>query len=139
MRRPNGSTAAKKEFKKDNLIDIKNGIARKYAQMAREVKKTNKGYVSKGALQKLINDEKKKRIINDNISPLVIRKRVQRNSLETLHLAGGQVSPLIMIEPVIVSIIVQMACMQQCLNPSKGLLLVDSLIRGTKIQKKLIE
>ena len=45
--RPNGSTASKKESKRDNLIDTKNEIARKYAQMAREVKKTNKGRVSK--------------------------------------------------------------------------------------------
>ena len=138
--RPNGSTAAKKESKKNKLIEAKNEITRKYAKMSREVsKKCSKGRVSKGALQKLIDDEKKKRKINDEISPIAIRKRVQRNSLETRHLAGGQVSPLLKIEPAIVSIIVQMARMRQCLNPSKGLLLVNSLIRGTKIQEELIE
>ena len=51
----------------------------------------------------------------------------------------GQVSPLLKIEQVIVSIIVQMSRMRQCLNPSKGLLLVNSLIRGTKIKQELIE
>ena len=48
-------------------------------------------------------------------------------------------SPLLRIEPIIVSIIVQMARMRQCLTPSKGLLLVNSLISGTKIQQDLME
>jgi len=138
--RPIGSSAAKKESKRKRLIDTKNIIAKKYVQMKADAKKkNNKARVSKGSLQQLIHDEKKKRQIDDDISPLAIRKRVLRNSLESRHLAGGQVSPLLKIEPAIVSIIVQMACMRQCLNPSKGLLLVNSLIEGTKIQEELIE
>ena len=137
--RPNGSTAARKESKRKKLIDSKNEITKKYVQMMKDTKRNNKARVSKGSLEKLINEVKKKRNIEDNISLLAIRKRVQRNSLESRHLAGGQVSPLLKIEPVIVSIIVQMARMRQCLNPSKGLLLVNSLIRGTKIKQELIE
>jgi len=138
--RPIGSTAAKKESKRKRLIDTKNIIAKKYVQMKADAKKhNNKARVSKGSLQQLIDNEKKRRQIDDDISPLAIRKRVLRNSLESRHLAGGQVSPLLKIEPAIVSIIVQMARMRQCLNPSKGLLLVNSLIEGTKIQEELIE
>ena len=90
-------------------------------------------------LSTIIDDVKAQRGIDDMILPCAIRKRVERNSLVSRHLAGGQVSPLLRIEPIIVSIIVQMARMRQCLTPSKGLLLVNSLISGTKIQQDLVE
>ena len=74
----------------------------------------------------------------ENISPLAIRRRVDRQSLECHHLAGGgQVSPLAEIEPIVVGIILQMARIRQCLNPSKGLALVNSIIEGTKVQDNL--
>ncbi len=87
----------------------------------------------------IINDVKAKRGIQDSISPYAIQKRVERNSLINCHLARGQVSPLERIEPIIVSIIVQMAPMKQCLTPSKCLLLVNNLISDTKIQQELVE
>ena len=102
-----GSTAAKKESKSKRLIDTKNIIAKKYVQMKADAKKkNNKARVSKGSLQQLIQNEKKKRQIDGAISPLAIRKRVLKNSLESRHLAGDQDSPLLKIEPAIVSIIV---------------------------------
>ena len=137
--RPSGSTCANKETKRKRLIDAKNEVASRYAKMTEKAKKSKKDRVSKGSLVQLIDDVRRKRNIKEQISPMAIRKRVYRNSLESHHMAGGQVSPLVKIEPVIVSIIVQMARMRQCLNPSKGLLLVNSLISGTKIQKELIE
>ena len=48
-------------------------------------------------------------------------------------------TPLQRIEPLIVEIILQMARICQCLCPSKGLQLVNSLIKGTKIQGELVE
>ena len=92
VERPNGSTAARKESKRKVMIDSKNEITKKYVQMMKDAKRNNKARVSKGSLEKLINEVKKKRNIEDDISPLAIRKRVQRNSLESRHLAGGQVS-----------------------------------------------
>ena len=133
--RPLGSTEAFKELEKKNLIDGKNEITRKYAEVLRK-NKTQR--VRKGLLNEIIEDVRKKKGIKDKISPLAIRKRVQRNSLDNHHLAGGQVSPLQRIEPIIVNIIVQMARMRQCLTPSKGLLLVNSLINGTRIQGELV-
>ena len=82
----------------------------------------------------IIKEVEKAKKIDVEISPEAIRKRVQRKSLENHHLTGGQVSPLEKIEPLIVSIIVQMTRMNQSLTPSKGLLLINSLIHGTKIQ-----
>ena len=136
--RPVGSTEAKKRERKQELIEAKNEVATTYATILSERKIKNKR-IEKGMLSTIINDVKGKRGIQDSISPCAIRKRVKRNSLINRHLAGGQVSPLERIEPIIVSIIVQMARMRQCLTPSKGLLLVNSLISGTKIQEELVE
>ena len=57
----------------------------------------------------------------------------------THHLADGQVSQLERIEPIIVNIIVQLAQMRQCLTPNKELILVNSLIAGTRIQSELVQ
>ncbi len=46
---------------------------------------------------------------------------------------------MLSIEPIVVEIILQMAGIQPCLCPSKGLQLVNSLIKDTEIQKELIE
>ena len=46
-------------------------------------------------------------------------------------------SPLADIEPLIVGIILQMARIRQCLTPSKGLALINSIIEGTSVQEKL--
>ena len=59
--RPNGSTAARKESKRKVLIDSKNEITKKYVQMMKDAKRNNQVRVSKGRLQQLINDVKKKR------------------------------------------------------------------------------
>ena len=136
--RPVGTTEAQKLNKRKRLIAAKNEITQKYLLKYNEAKKQKKNRVERGTLVAIINDVKKARKVEDNISPEAIRKRVQRNSLENHHLAGGQVSPLQKIEPIIVSIIVQMARMRQSLTPSKGLLLINSLIKGSKIQDELI-
>ena len=136
--RPLGSTEAFKEKRRQDLINAKNVITRKYSDLMRDAKENGNGRVRKGALKEIIEDVRKKRRIDEDISPLAIRKRVVRNSLVNHHLAGGQVSPLEKIEPIIVNIIVQMARMRQCLTPSKGLMLVNSLITGTRIQSELV-
>ena len=60
MGRLNSSTAANKKFKRKRLIDTENLIARKNVQMTQDTKKKNTACVSKGCLQKLIDDTKKK-------------------------------------------------------------------------------
>ena len=100
----------------------------------KESKKQKKDRVGKGTLVAIINEVKKAHKVDQNNSPETIRKRVQMNSLENCHLTGGQVSPLEQIDPIIVSVIVEMVHMQQSLTPSKGLLLINSLINKTKIQ-----
>ena len=133
--RPLGLKEAFKDSKK-RLIDGKNENTVKNEEF---LIKNKTERVRKGLLNEIIEDVQKKRGIEDKTSPLAIRKRVLRNCLNNHHLAGGQVSPLQKIEPIIVNIIVQMARMRQCLTPSKGLLLVNSLISGTNIQRELVK
>ena len=87
---------------------------------------------------KLIDEVKEKRGVSVKILPSAIRRRLDRQSLHTHHLAGGQVSPLVKIEPTILGIIIQMARMRQCLTPSRALSLINSLIKDTPIQEELV-
>ena len=93
----------------------------------------------KGQLKDIITQVKSKKGIDIEILPSAIRRRLERKSLQSHHVAGGQISPLLRIELTVVEIIVQMARIRQCLTPSKGLQLVNSLINGTKLQQDLIE
>ena len=80
---------------------------------------------------------KKNNIDAVETSQLAIRCRVDRQSLDYHHLVGGQVPPVIEIEPIVFCIILHMAQFSQCQNPSKGLELVNSIIECTKVKDEL--
>ena len=134
--RPVGSTDEKKQVAKKKLIHAKNEIARKFAAVKKSTKRGK--CMRKGQLEAIIQEVKVKNDIDSEISPSAIRRRLERNSLQSHHVAGGQISPLLRMEPTVVEIILQMARIRQCLTPSKGLQLVNSLISGTKLQQELI-
>ena len=92
-----------------------------------------------GSLSQIIQSVKEMKGVTAAISPQAIRKQIQRKSHVTHHFAVGQVTPLLRIEPLIVEIILQIARICQCLCLSKGLQLVNSLVKGTKIQNELVE
>ena len=135
--RPVGSTKAKKEETQKNIIAAKNEIAKKFASI-KDAAKKKRERVKHGTLVRLINEVKDKRGVSAKILPSAIRRRIDRQSLHSHHLAGGQVSPLAKIEPTILGIIIQMARMRQCLTPSRGLSLINSLIKDTPIQQELL-
>jgi len=84
---------------------------------------------------------KRKRNLDDAVvSPGTIRQRVLRDDLVVKHNQhGGHVSPLTDIEETVILIIIQMARIRQCLSPSTGLALVNSLIDGQPLQEALIK
>ena len=94
--------------------------------------------MQKGLLKNIIKSVAEKRGVTKFISPEAIRRRIDRKSHVSHHLAGGKISPLQRMEPTVVEIILQMARIRQCLTPSKGLQLINSLIKGTQLQKDLI-
>ena len=136
--RPVGKTFLKKKADESNLIAAKNEIAKKYCALKETA--TKKGTrVKAGTLNEIIQSVKHARGINNKISCAAIRRCCDRQRLVSHHVAGGRVSPMVRIEPIVVEIILQMARLRQCLCPSKGLQLVNSLIKGTEIQKELID
>ena len=85
-------------------------------------------------MKKLVAGLLKKRNILDDcvIKCDTVRNRLSRHRLVVNQL--GSISPIAAIELIIVTIIIQMARICQCLTPSKGLKLVNDVISGTNIQ-----
>lgn len=138
IRQPIGTTEVKKKNDKNTFISAKNEIAQKYAAL--KGKAVRKGEQMKpGTLKDIIRTVKSIRRVTKDILPDAIRCHIHRKKPTSHHVAGGQVSPLMRIELVVVEIILQMARIHQCLCPSKGLELVNSLIKSTWIQEELIQ
>ena len=135
--RPSGSTNNNKRKRTESIIAMKNDITREYCEFKK--RKTNKA--PKGVLEEIIKKHKKKRNLEDvPIKPSTIRQRVLCQSLVVNHHhSGGHQSPLVAMDDTIVKIVLVMARIRQCLNPSAGLALVNSLIQDQPIQQQLIE
>ena len=86
--------------------EAKNEIAKRFASIKDAAKKRGER-VKHGTLVRLINEVKEKTGVSAKILPSAIRRRLDRQSLHSHHLAGGQVSPLVNIEPTILGIIIQ--------------------------------
>ena len=52
---------------------------------------------------------------------------------------GGLYSPLLPMEQAVVDIVIQMARIRVCLRPSDGIRLVNSMLKESNLQDKLIE
>ena len=66
-----------------------------------------------------------------------IRRRIERKKVFVTQ--TGLSSPLLALENTIVTLLIQMGRIRQCLSPSQSLQLVNSLIDGTKAQQDLIQ
>jgi len=71
-----------------------------------------------------------KGVINEN----TIRNIIINGKINVTH-TGGHKSPLWDIEDTIVNILIQMARIRCCLNPSTALSLINSVIEGTDTKK----
>ena len=133
--RPVGTTDENKQKKVDNIIAMKNDITLEYKRLKDKGEK-----LKRGQLKHLIEKHKLKRHLEDVHVPLTtIRKRVVRNKMIVMNAQnGGHTSPLASIDDVVVNIILMMARVRQCLSPSKGLSLVNSLIKDQPLQQDLI-
>jgi len=95
--------------------------------------------VKYGELINTINEVKSRLTVDDDVTLFKIRQRYFRQNINIDHNHGGHVSPMAVIEDTAVNIAIQMAGIRQSLNPSRGLALINSLIRDRPIQGKLIE
>ena len=51
----------------------------------------------------------------------------------------GPASPMAEIEPILINLILRMSTIRRCLTPSQCLHLANDLVKGSKIEKKVIE
>ena len=134
--RPKGSTQQATKLGKDCFIAVKNEIARKY----KKAKEDSRGCrLGDGLLQEIINDVSKKRNLPSSyvIKADSIQKRIKRGNVSAK--SCGLTSPLVALETIVVTIVIQMARIRQCLTPSCGVVLVNSLISGNKLEEDLIK
>jgi hypothetical protein len=130
---PKGSTTA-------NILDEKRRIelaTHSAVQLLAETqskKKWSGSRIEKGALTKIIKKVKQDYQLPDNIIILesTVRQRLKRSTKSGYC---GLTSPMMEIEPYIVSIIIQLANMRVPITSSQGLGLCNSIIQGTKFQK----
>ena len=134
--RPSGSSNGNKRRRKDEIIAMKNDIARDYQKVKASGKRAKKGQ-----LKQIIEWHQKKRKLEDvDVPEATIRIRVQRNHSIVHHdHHGGLQFPLLELDETVVNVALMMARIRQCLSPSRGLALVNSLIDNQPIQQRLIE
>jgi hypothetical protein len=106
--------------------------------MQNNKKATGKGRVQKGFLTDIINECKARHSLDDTIQIKddTVRQRVKRKS------NSGTVrpkSPLLQIEPYVVSLIIQLANMRVPITSAQGLELCNSIIKGMKFEKMIAE
>ena len=136
--RPKGATANKRKLTEIALSAAKNQIADIYSLVEKKAKHKKK-IVKKGIMASIIKKVlEEKNLTGQVITTESIKKRITRNNLLVFN-KQGQISPLLPLEPKIVDIIVHMSRICQCLTPSQGLNLVNSVIKGTETQKALIK
>ena len=101
--------------------------------------KREKKRMRKGRLAEIISSIEQKRNlpVGSTIKESLVRKRITRGKSFITTKKGLQ-SPLLAMENLLVRTIIQMARVRQCLTPSQGVALVNSMIEGTQIKTKLM-
>jgi len=100
--------------------------------------KSSKKRLSKGSLKDIIAMAKAKHGVDEDVAilPQTVRKRVKRGSTSG-HV--GQTSPMTVIEPYLVELILQLSNMRTPITASQGIQLANSLVQNTKYQKLILE
>jgi hypothetical protein len=110
-------------------------VAETLGKLQRKVKTNAKGRMQKGALADIIYECR----VRHNLGPDIeinedtVRQRVKRNSITGIL---GPKSPLLLIEPYVVSLIIQLANMHVPITSSQGLQLCNSILKVTIMEYK---
>ena len=132
---PVGSTMGKKRRESEKEKSAKHHIICNYMW---EVKHADTSMISKKDIFAYVYEDTKKRYgLNDKFSfPYeTALSRIRRNNIS----ADGLNSPLLPIEQEIVDLLLCMSKIKRALTASDGLRLINELIDGTEVQKRLIE
>ena len=138
--RPKGSSAnSKRDLKQRERLAV-SYAARQY-QEALKKKRKQDGSATRlmhGTLAIII--EKAKTLYNlenSTINPSTIRSRCKRNNINPV-VSQGTSSPMAVVEPYLIAVILQLAQMRSPMNASMGLHLANSMIQGTDIAKAIM-
>ena len=130
---PKGSSTVARKTARDN----KAACINKITEIFFHEKSSRHGSLPTGYLQSLIENQKREFGICDNISCDTIRSRAKRGSLAPP--TRGPPSPLAAAEDALVVLAAAMARVRQPITPTEGLALMNSLIKETGLQQKLID
>jgi hypothetical protein len=136
--RPKGTTTANALDKETRIEKATKEAVAEFGKMKLKAKTTN-GRLKKGSLTSIILACMQKNNLsseNTEINSKTVRQRLLRNTKSSIN---GPKSPLMDIEPYIVSLIIQLANMRVPLTTAQGLQLCNSIIRGTKYDKLVAE
>ena len=93
--------------------------------------------MKKGRLLEIINEVKNNNNLHFVITPQNIQQRLKRNNPLSIT-RGGRVSPLLPIEPMVVKVLIRLARIRECINPTTAMRLINSMITNTPLQEELI-
>ena len=119
-------------WKKQNTCKANNGIAKRFSTVKRKYKN--------GTLDAIIKKVNQEFNLHDTkILPSAIRQHFYRKKKVCHHVSDQNIMfPLEKLESIVIIIIIHMARNCQSLCPSKGLMIIKSLIKNTDIQTKLV-
>jgi len=135
--RPKGSTVSRSLELKTRIRDAMDDAVREFKK-AQVHGKATKERLKKGALTEIIAESKRKYFLEDNITinEGSIRQRLKRDTKSGIK---GTKSPMAQIEPYIINMIIQLANMRVPITTSQGLQLCNSIIKGTKYERDVME
>ena len=136
--RPSGSTnEAKYDLKLRREVCL-DAVAVEFHEQ-RNIAKRDGKYVKKGYQENIIREQKAKYYLSDDI-------KVQKEAIRSRYYSGnlcksakGPYSPMKLVEPKLVDLIIQMSRIRRCLTVSQCLLLANDLIEGTDVEKAVVE
>ena len=134
--RPKGSTDTKKREETKRLHNCINSIAHDYS-IERERLKTERKYIARGYLAKLITSKQEELWVVSPIAEEIIHLQMKRGNLNPSH--PGTVSPLHATEMSLVLICIQMGKIRHPLTGPQCINLFNALIKCTPIQDTIWE
>lgn len=114
------------------------GVAKGFKELQDHRSKEEAGNFPSGRLDAIINEVKKRRKLDVDITKKFVRQRISRGTI-SVYTPSGPDSPLAPLEPKILNLILSMAEIREPLRPSRCIQVINDLIKDTPTQQKLIE
>ena len=137
---PPGTTDHHKRMNAQKVTNVLNDITTAF-ESAKQLSNNNGEKLRNGKLKEIITLKKHEHGLTSlDVPPETIRSRCKRHKPVIFQHGGGCYSPMLSLEPTLVTLIIQMSRIRQCLSPSDGLQLANSLVKpGSPVEDAIIE